>query len=176
MKMNIQVQRAAEALDQRHGTGLARRLTSGVRQPGLLQHVPGDSPVDDPQHLTHRRRARAAAAAECAGEQDKYWEFHHAQYARQAEWATETAATVLPRIARDTGLDSAAFDRCFAGRAALERVLSDLYDAQGIVERTPSFVILTGDGTGSVSGGMPADGFIKFLGDLIKGQEPAPVK
>ena len=155
----------------RHALEVQPRIDAALVTTGQVRWISKHLPLK-----VHPQAALAAAAAECAGEQGKYWEIHHALYERQAEWATATAATVLPRIARDTGLDGAAFDRCFAGRGALERVLTDLYDAQGIVERTPSFVILPGDGTGSVSGGMPADGFIKFLGELIQGQEPAPVK
>jgi protein-disulfide isomerase len=125
---------------------------------------------------SHPQAALAAAAAVCGGEQKKYWEMHDALYKRQGDWATGAAPTVLPKIARDIGLDGSAFDRCFNGRTALEHVLADLYDAQGIVERAPSFVILPGDGTGSISGGMAADGFIKFLTALLEGGKPAPPK
>jgi protein-disulfide isomerase len=121
----------------------------------------------------HPHAALAAAAAECASDQNKYWPMHDALYRRQSEWATDEAATVLPQIARDAGLNGDAFDRCFDSRRGLERVLADMYDAQGIVERTPGFVILPGDGTGTLSNGMPADAFIKFLNDLVEGQKAA---
>jgi len=153
----------------KHALEVQPRIDAALVTKGRVRWISKHLPLK-----VHPQAALAAAAAECAGEQGKYFEFHHALYERQAEWATESAAMILPRMARDTGLDGVAFDRCFAGRDALERVLADLYDAQGIVERTPSFVILPGDGTGSITGGMPADDFIKFLDDLIQGQKPAP--
>jgi hypothetical protein len=48
-------------------------------------------------------------------------------------------------------------------RAALERVLSDLYDAQGIVSQTPNFVVLK-DGRGYLmQSSLPAEQFVKSL-------------
>jgi len=52
IKMDVEIQGAAEALDQCHGTGLSRR----AGQPGFLEEMRGDSPVDDTQYFTHRRR------------------------------------------------------------------------------------------------------------------------
>jgi protein-disulfide isomerase len=155
----------------KHALEVQPRIDAALVATGKVRWISKHLPLK-----MHPQAVLAAAAAECGGEQRKYWEIHHALYERQAEWATGAAAAVLPRIARDTSLDGDTFDRCFAGRVAIERVIADLYDAQGVVERTPSFVILPGDGTGSVSGGMPADGFIKFLEDLIQGRkaEPAP--
>ncbi len=155
----------------KHALEVQPRIDAALVATGKVRWISKHLPLK-----MHPQAVLAAAAAECGGEQRKYWEIHHALYERQAEWATEAAATVLPRIARDTSLDGDAFDRCFAGRVALERVIADLYDAQGVVERTPSFVILPGDGTGSVSGGMPADSFIKFLEGLIQGQKAVPAK
>jgi len=155
----------------KHALEVQPRIDAALVSTGKVRWISKHLPL-----RMHPQAALAAAAAECGGEQGQYWEIHHALYQRQAEWATPAAAAVLPRIARDIGLDGATFDRCFGGRVALERVLADMYDAQGVVERTPSFVILPGDGTGSVSGGMPADDFIKFLEGLVQGQKAAPPK
>ena len=69
----------------------------------------------------------------------------------------------IDSLAVEQGLDRSSFQACFDGRPALERVLGDLYDAQGFVERTPSFVILNGGPMGSITGPLPADKFIKLL-------------
>ena len=49
--MEVQVQRTAETLDQRHRAG-ARRL---AREAGLLDQVAGDDPVDDAEHPARDR-------------------------------------------------------------------------------------------------------------------------
>ena len=46
VKVDVEIQGAAEALDQCHGTGLSRR----VGQSGFLDEMRGDRSVDDPEH------------------------------------------------------------------------------------------------------------------------------
>ena len=67
MEMDIQVERTAEALDQRDGTGLCRRL----RVAGFPDQMCGKGPIDDAQHLAHDRRP--------AGKQkpERVWETQH---------------------------------------------------------------------------------------------------
>jgi protein-disulfide isomerase len=120
----------------------------------------------------HPYAALAAVAAECAGEQRQFWPMHDELFRHQQDWADEQAEPALRRIAASIGLDAAVFDACLAGRHALERVLADLYDSQGITERTPSFVMLPGDGGGSMSGSMPAKTFIGILEKLVAGRAP----
>jgi predicted DsbA family dithiol-disulfide isomerase len=73
-------------------------------------------------------------------------------------------------VAPRAGLDPRAFKRCLEGRQALERVLADLYDAQGVVDRVPRFVILTGGNAGTVTGPLAAAQFICFVSHT-----PSPV-
>lgn len=137
------------------------RLVSSGKVRWVFKHLP---------LRIHPHAALAAAAAECAGEQRQFWRMHDELFRRQEDWATERAEQILREIAVSLRLDIAAFDSCLAGRQALERVLADLYDAQGIAERTPSFVMLPGDGGGSISGAMPADTFIGILEKLVAGR------
>jgi len=113
----------------------------------------------------HPQAALAAVAAECAGEQGRYWDMSRRLFETTDRWSNERAETELPAIAAGLKLDPAAFGRCFDGRKALERVLADLYDAKGIVERTPSFVLLADDQTGSITGPLPAEQFVHLLRD-----------
>jgi protein-disulfide isomerase len=118
------------------------------------------------KHLPLRMHAQAvlaAVAAECAGEQGRYWEMHDRLFAHQDDWSGASAETSLPGLARQLGLDPQRFQQCFDGRKALERVLADLYDAQAIVDRVPTFVVLTGGPTGTATGPLPAEGFGKLL-------------
>jgi len=58
--MHVQVQRAAEALDQGHGAV----LRSGLFQPRLPDQVRADRPVDDAQHGGDGRRFRGKQKAQ----------------------------------------------------------------------------------------------------------------
>ncbi len=104
--------------------------------------------------------ALAAVAAECAGEQGQFWEMHHMLFDQTDRWATEDAENVLVTMAESLPLDRSRFEACFNGREGLERVLDDLYDAQGVVQSTPTFIILEG-GRGSMMRGVPAGGSIR---------------
>jgi len=54
MEVNIEIQCAAEALDQRHGTGLRAR----ARESCSPYYMPRDRPIDDPAHLRQNLRSR----------------------------------------------------------------------------------------------------------------------
>ena len=114
----------------------------------------------------------AGAAAECAAEQGQFWEMHHLLYETQGDWAVEEAGSTnadatFIQLASELGLEQAAFESCFNGRAALERVLSDLYDAQDAgIRSTPSFVIVQ-DGRGTLlQQPMQPDDFIATVRSL----------
>jgi protein-disulfide isomerase len=111
----------------------------------------------------HPYAALAAVAAECAGDQGKFWDMHHLLFDQTDEWANEEAETKLLSLGQELSLDMPQFTACFNGRHGLERVLQDLYDAQGIVESTPTFVIIQ-DGRGALMRDPPsADQFIGVL-------------
>jgi protein-disulfide isomerase len=117
----------------------------------------------------HPYAALAAVTAECAGDQGRYFEMRQRLYATTAAWAQPDAESKLLALAGELKLDPLAFERCFNGRPALERVMQDMADAQGIVQRTPSFVILSDGTTGSIAAPMPADQFIAFLRNQVDG-------
>jgi protein-disulfide isomerase len=97
----------------------------------------------------HPQAPAAAAAAECAGEQGKFWAMHHLLFDRMTQWAQDDPDAVLVTLAEELELDRAQFTTCLTSRKALERVLHDLYDAQGVVRSTPTFILIA-NGKGSV--------------------------
>jgi len=116
----------------------------------------------------HPQSAVAAAAAVCAGEQAKFWEMHHLLFQEVDRGAVEPPEPPLEALAAQLGLDGAAFAAGLHGRAAMERVLSDVYDAQQVGNSTPLFVLLYG-GTGRVvRGSLPVDQFEKVLQDELQ--------
>lgn len=62
MKVDVEVERATEALDQGDGARLCRL----VRKPGFSDQMRGQYAIDDAQHLAHDRRT--------AGEQKPQWQ------------------------------------------------------------------------------------------------------
>ena len=53
VEVNVEVQRAAEALDQRHRASMCRLAGKS----GLLDQVRGNASVNDAEYLAHDRRA-----------------------------------------------------------------------------------------------------------------------
>jgi predicted DsbA family dithiol-disulfide isomerase len=79
--------------------------------------------------------------------------------------------TACGPFAADLQLDRVAFTACLMSRKALERVLRDLYDAQGIgVRSMPTFILVHG-GTGHVL--TSARSTEQFVGTLRKQFERA---
>lgn len=117
----------------------------------------------------HPGALSAAVAAECAGDQGKFWEMHDLLFSAVGRWAADESATdaELVVLADEAGLDGAEFVACFEGRDALQRVLADTADASGIISSTPSFVVIH-DGRGTLlEGALPPDQFIASLRELL---------
>lgn len=125
----------------------------------------------------HPYAPAAAAAAECAGDQGQFWPMHDQLFARQADWAEEEIDAALATLAAELELDLDAFVACTASRQALERVLTDLYDAQGVAESTPTFIFLDGKSGAVYRGSRDATDFvglvIRFI-ETMNSQETNP--
>jgi protein-disulfide isomerase len=91
----------------------------------------------------------ATQAAWCAGEQDKageqvkFWEFHHMLYRRQELWNRLTAPLErLSEFARDLNLDTAALKSCVESGRMQDRMQADkAYGQQLQVSSTPTLFI-----------------------------------
>jgi protein-disulfide isomerase len=86
----------------------------------------------------------AAAAAYCAGDQDRFWEMHDALFTnnRDVENQGSFSSRRLSEIARVAGLDAAQFEECFDSGKYEDRTEQDLKD--GItagLQGTPFFVV-----------------------------------
>lgn len=70
----------------------------------------------------HHNAGIAAVAAEAAGRQGKFWEFHHALFANQYDLSAENILT----LARDVGLDLRTFTNDWEKDELLNRVHADI--------------------------------------------------
>ncbi len=86
----------------------------------------------------HADAEKAAEAAECAGEQNKFWQMHDKLFENQNALSVDN----LKQYAKDIGLDSAAFNSCLDSGKTAPEVQKDLADGQSYgVSGTPTFFI-----------------------------------
>ena len=105
--------------------------------------------------------AEAARAAECAGEQERFWPMHDLLFQRQNEWKRNgETSSLFAGYARRTGLDVQRFDACYREnrRGRRTEMNNRAADAVGI-RATPSFLI---NGR-LVEGALPAEQFRRVL-------------
>lgn len=101
---------------------------------GKLNYVLRDFPLES----IHRDAFRAAEAANCAGEQGKYWEMHDRLFQNQ----NQIGAADLPKHAQAIGLDGTAFRQCLDTGKQAAKIRKDLADGQMAgVRGTPTFFL-----------------------------------
>ncbi|MFH1972062.1 MAG: thioredoxin domain-containing protein [archaeon] len=108
----------------------------------------------------HENAHIAAEAAECAAEQDKFWEFHDLLFANQGA----LDITSLKGYAAELGLDTESFNECLDSGEMSAEVDADLEDgiAAG-VRGTPAFFV-----NGQlISGAQPIENFKAVIDPLL---------
>ncbi|MGA8890553.1 MAG: DsbA family protein [Anaeromyxobacteraceae bacterium] len=104
----------------------------------------------------HTNAPKAAEAAHCAGEQDKYWEMHAKLFANQR--ALDVAA--LKGYAKDLKLDQAKFDKCLDSGAMAAKVEEGKKAGNELgINGTPAFFV---NGI-LISGAQPFDAFKEII-------------
>lgn len=94
----------------------------------VFKHLPSEG---------HRHSLAAARAAYCAGEQDRFWQFHDALFASR-NLSPQTFGEIAARL----GLRREKFDVCVSGEASRTAVVRDIELAQRHrIDSTPSFLI-----------------------------------
>ena len=100
---------------------------------GKVKYVFRDFPLE-----FHLEAQKAAEAAECAGEQGKFWEMHDYLFENQDYLGVD----YLKGYAKDLGLDTKDFNECLDSGAMAEEIENDLLDGQSYgVSGTPAFFI-----------------------------------
>ena len=121
---------------------------------GLVRFVHKDLPLP-----FHDQARPAAAAARCAGEQNRYWDLYSAIFDQQT--CLECRGVV--EIAKGLGLDESALKACMQREATDTLITANISEAQlHNIRATPTFVI----------GPSRSDG--KHQGDIIEGAVPWP--
>jgi protein-disulfide isomerase len=108
----------------------------------------------------------AAEASECAGDQNKFWEYHDLLFEKQnGENQGAFSKDNLKGFAKELGLDTTAFNECLDSGKYTSVVQQETGTAQQIgVQSTPSFVV---NGV-PVIGAQPYDQFVQMFNSMSK--------
>jgi len=101
---------------------------------GKLKYVYRDFPIES----IHPDAFKAHEAANCAGEQGKYWEMHDRLFQNQ----NQLGAAELPKHGEAIGLKAAEFEQCLKSGKQGTEIRRDMEDGQKAgVQGTPTFFL-----------------------------------
>lgn len=119
---------------------------------------------DFPLYQIHPEAEPAAIAANCAGEQGKYWEFNNLNFSGGRELGSETYLA----YANSLGLDMAVFSACLTDTTKADEITADYQYASSLgVSSTPTFFI---NGI-AVVGAQPLEVFSQVIESELKGKQ-----
>lgn len=110
----------------------------------------------------HPDASKAAAAAACAADQNKFWEMHHELFAHQNALSSEQ----LTGHAGNVGLDVAAFQKCISSGKTVPGIREDMRTVQNLgINSTPRYLL---------GRRIPGGDKVQIL-DIIEGAKPYEV-
>ncbi|MEZ4087631.1 MAG: DsbA family protein [Candidatus Gracilibacteria bacterium] len=127
-----------------------------------VRYVYRDFPLD-----SHPQALPAATAANCAGEQDHYWEMHNMLLDNQDEWSFNSSANQLfQSYASELNLNTEDFSECLSDNQQVQEIFNDQNDGvAATVEQTPT-VFINGR---KIVGAQPLATYIAIIeGELLK--------
>lgn len=112
----------------------------------------------------------AAQAAWCAGEQGKFWEFHHMLYRRQELWSRFAAPLErLSEFSKDLNLDATALKSCVESGRMQTLVTADrTYSQQLQVNSTPTIFV----NDNRVVGARPEGELVRLIREELDRVQP----
>jgi protein-disulfide isomerase len=126
----------------RHFRDTMPQIDNDYVKTGRIRYVLREFPLES----IHPLAFKAAEAANCSGEQGKYWEMHDRLFANQ----NALAAQQLLGHAQTVGLNGQEFKTCLDSGKYAAKLRKDLADAQKAgVNGTPTFFIGLSDSKGS---------------------------
>jgi protein-disulfide isomerase len=145
-------------------SGTFENLKNEYIDTGKVQYVLRDFPLD-----FHAYAKGAAIAANCAGEQDAYWQMNHQLFSNQPELGDG----LYQRLAQSFRLNMDQFESCVNSHEQVQKVDADVVYGQEIgVNGTPTFFIgrvENGQLTDvkEVSGTQPLSAFSRIIEPLL---------
>jgi protein-disulfide isomerase len=118
----------------RHALSTLPELAKEYIDTGKIRYVFRNLPLES----IHPNAMRAAVAAECAGEQGKYWQLHDRMFANQRA----LDATSLVNYAKAEGLDVTRFQQCLGSDKYNAKIRADQAESNRVdATSTPSFFV-----------------------------------
>lgn len=138
---------------------------------GKLKYVFRNFPIES----IHPQAFKAHEAANCAGEQGKYWEMHDRLFANQQTLGLKD----MPNHAQTLGLNLAKFQQCLDSGKHASKIRSDLADGQKAgVQGTPTFFLALTEPNGAnlkvlrvIRGAQPYAAFKQAMDSLLSAQK-----
>jgi len=139
---------------------------------GKLKFVMREYPLSN----LHKNATNASIAAQCAGNQGKYWEMHNLLFENQKALGVDN----LKSFAATIGLDTASFNECLDGKETEKQVRKDMASGAKLGMRgTPGFFIGLTDQSDPdkvdlsvfIKGAMSIDQFQASIDDLLESAE-----
>lgn len=129
---------------------------------GKVNFVFRDFPLNGPASVL------AAQAAYCAGDQNKYWQYHDELY---NNWAGENTGWVnqksLDQFANNVNLDLTEFDTCISDKKYEQKVVDNQQFGTKLgVNATPSFIIFSDKKVITIVGAQPYSVFKQALDSI----------
>ena len=155
----------------RHVTQTLPQLVKNYVDTGKLRYVFRDLPIES----IHPQAIKAAEAARCAGDQDKYWEMHDKIFANQKE----LQPAKLREYAKAVGVAEPAFDACMSEGKYAKAVARDVEQANTLgIRGTPTLIVGKSDGDKvkdavMIRGAHPLSVFTAEIDKLLAGGAPA---
>lgn len=113
-------------------------------QPGRASFVFYDFPLV----RMHGNAFLAARAARCAGDQERFWDYHDLLFQNQTQWSTDSSpAGRFVSYAEDLGLDVGAYEECLRSDRHAQVVTANMRLGEALgVSGTPTIMVSEGQG------------------------------
>lgn len=114
------------------------QLKADYIQTGKVAYVFRDFPLN-----IHPKAQYAHYAADCANEQNKYWEMHDMLFDKQDEWTeSENLTETFTNYARELGLNTGTFEECVTSEKYRDEIEKDKNDGISYgIKGTPTFIL-----------------------------------
>jgi protein-disulfide isomerase len=137
---------------------------------GKVKYVVANFPLES----IHKLASKLAEAAECAGEQGKFWEMRNRSFANQKDLKLED----LPSHAEAIGLNKEAFQQCLDSGKYAAKIKNDMAEGQKATVRSiPTILIGFAEPEGKVravkmlKGAQPFTAFKEAIENLLSSQK-----
>lgn len=113
-------------------------------EPGRASFVFYDFPLVQ----MHGNAFLAARAARCAGDQERFWDYHDLLFQNQTRWSADSSPTGrFVSYAEELGLDMDAFEECLRSDRHAETVTANMRLGEALgVSGTPTIMVSRGEG------------------------------